>query len=97
MIHFSTQDYQAFVAEGMQDGVDRFDRSDDPRDLLFYAIGEIGEVFNAMKHYDDAQVKEELGDVLWYIFAAIQKVGLNADDVISTNVTKLTERYGTKA
>jgi len=33
-------------------------------------------------------IKKELGDVLWYIFAISNELNINVDDIIKTNIEK---------
>lgn len=67
--------------------------------------GEAGEVANVVKKIqrDHAGVltdevrtklKDELGDVLWYISACADELGLTLDDVAAYNVNKLAKRHG---
>jgi NTP pyrophosphatase (non-canonical NTP hydrolase) len=67
--------------------------------------GEAGEVANIVKKIqrDDAGVitdatraklKDELGDVLWYISACADELGLTLDEVAAFNMEKLAKRHG---
>jgi len=38
-------------------------------------------------------LKDELGDVLWYLAEAASAVGLDLEDIASHNVDKLIKRY----
>ena len=72
-------------------------------DLLIGALGlagEAGEVCDHIKKFigqghelDREHVKEELGDVLWYVAITATAIGATLDDVMSTNVLKLIRRY----
>lgn len=62
--------------------------------------GEAGEFANLVKKmtahghpFDPESLKDELGDVLWYLAEAATAVGLNLEDIASQNVAKLTKRY----
>lgn len=62
--------------------------------------GEAGEVVDYLKktlHHghplDREKVKKELGDVLWYVAETASALGLDLDDVATTNVDKLRKRY----
>lgn len=61
--------------------------------------GEVGEVCEKVKkHLRDGRVldiedlKKELGDVLWYLSAVASDLGINLDDIASTNYEKLKSR-----
>jgi len=62
--------------------------------------GEAGEFANLVKKmtahghpFDPESLKDELGDVLWYLAEAATAVGLNLEDIASQNVDKLIKRY----
>jgi NTP pyrophosphatase (non-canonical NTP hydrolase) len=62
--------------------------------------GEAGEFANLVKKmtahghaFDPEALKDELGDVLWYLAEAATAVGLTLEDVASQNVAKLIKRY----
>lgn len=70
--------------------------------------GEAGEVANIVKKIqrDHAGVitdeicrklKDELGDVLWYISACADELGLTLDEVAEFNVRKLAKRHNRAA
>ena len=71
--------------------------------LLHSAVGisgEAGEVEDAIKKHvvyqkplDVENVKEELGDLLFYMSNLMQSVGLSFKDVLQHNIDKLTIRY----
>lgn len=67
--------------------------------------GEAGEVANIVKKIqrdhggvlnDDirAKLKDELGDVLWYISACADELGLSLSELAEYNVNKLAKRHG---
>ncbi len=67
--------------------------------------GEAGEVANIVKKIqrdhsgiitDDtrAKLKDELGDVLWYISACADELGITLADIAEHNVQKLADRHG---
>jgi NTP pyrophosphatase (non-canonical NTP hydrolase) len=67
--------------------------------------GEAGEVANIVKKIqrdhdgvitDDirAKLKDELGDVLWYISACADELGLTLNEIAEYNVEKLAKRHG---
>lgn len=66
--------------------------------------GEAGEVANIVKKIqrdndgvltEDVRLKlkDELGDVLWYISACADELGLTLDDIAAYNVEKLARRH----
>ena len=68
-------------------------------------VGEAGEVANIVKKIqrDHAGVlndeirlklKDELGDVLWYISACADELGLSLEEIAAYNVNKLAKRHG---
>jgi NTP pyrophosphatase (non-canonical NTP hydrolase) len=67
--------------------------------------GEAGEVANIVKKIQRdfggeindtirAKLKDELGDVLWYISACADELGLTLDEIAAFNVEKLAARHG---
>ena len=66
--------------------------------------GEAGEVANIVKKiqrdYDGtitedvrAKLKDELGDVLWYISACADELGLTLEEIAEFNIEKLARRH----
>jgi NTP pyrophosphatase (non-canonical NTP hydrolase) len=62
--------------------------------------GEAGEVADYIKkvvghghEMDPQRLKNELGDVLWYVTVLAEAVGANLSEVAMMNVAKLRERY----
>ena len=67
------------------------------------AMGEIGELAGAVERWiyygqrlDLPNIKEELGDALWYIALACNAVGIELEDVMEANIRKLRVRYPEK-
>jgi NTP pyrophosphatase (non-canonical NTP hydrolase) len=69
--------------------------------------GEAGEVANIVKKIQRdfageitdeirAKLKDELGDVLWYISACADELGLTLDEIAAFNVEKLARRHNRK-
>jgi NTP pyrophosphatase (non-canonical NTP hydrolase) len=63
--------------------------------------GEAGELLDAIKKaviyrkpLDVQNVKEECGDLLFYITGILDSIGTDMDQVISENMEKLSKRYG---
>lgn len=88
--------YQEFVKVG------NFTKGE--RDAEFLAAmglcGEAGEVSEHVKKHllhgkdlDLGLVKEELGDVLWYFFHALNVFGFTFEEVAEMNVRKLCDRH----
>ena len=70
--------------------------------------GEAGEVANIVKKIQRdhggvttdevrAKLKDELGDVLWYISACADELGLTLHEIAEFNVNKLAKRHGRQA
>ena len=62
--------------------------------------GEVGELASAVERWlwydqelDTTNVKEELGDCLWYIAEACNALDLSMNDVMKANIAKLRKRY----
>src|SRR5687767_11126628 len=69
---------------------------------LFGLAGEAGGAATAYKkHLRDgpadpafqARMREELGDVLWYVSAVAHHLGLDLDDIATANLGKITDRW----
>ena len=69
--------------------------------------GEAGEVANIVKKFQRdfggeitdeirLKLKDELGDVLWYISACADELGLTLNEIAEYNVAKLAERHNRK-
>ncbi|QQS34049.1 MAG: nucleoside triphosphate pyrophosphohydrolase family protein [Acidobacteriota bacterium] len=67
--------------------------------------GEAGEVANIVKKIQRdhggvlneefrSKLKDELGDVLWYISACADELGLSLSEIAEYNVDKLAKRHG---
>jgi NTP pyrophosphatase (non-canonical NTP hydrolase) len=76
-------------------------------DLLHAALGLAGEAGEVVEHVkkamyygkplDEAKLKEEAGDLLWYIAAPLcRALGCTLDELASANVAKLRKRYPEK-
>ena len=62
--------------------------------------GEAGEVIDIVKKHlfqghklDKEHLKEELGDVAWYLAIACSGAGLTLEEVMEENIKKLSKRY----
>lgn len=82
---------------------DRLNEGDRPVRLLHGMLGvagESGELVDALKkniYYgkdlDVANVVEECGDLLWYIWEILEELGFSIQDAMSVNSSKLMKRY----
>lgn len=68
--------------------------------MIFGLITELGELTDTYKKYlaygrevDLVNVKEELGDIMWYFIGMCNILGFDFWDVLETNVRKLDKRY----
>lgn len=71
--------------------------------LLHAGMGmatEAGEFVDALKKHvfygrqiDPVNLKEELGDLLWYVAIAMDQLGLSFEEVMERNIEKLKARY----
>lgn len=64
------------------------------------AVGEAAELLDAIKKHviyqkplDVENVKEELGDLLFYMSNLMQSVGLSFEEILRHNIDKLSVRY----
>lgn len=82
------------------------DLSDETCRILHAVLGiadEAGELAKAVKAHlfygvslDTTNLKEEIGDVMWYLFLLMDAAELNPRDVLETNIRKLRTRYPEK-
>lgn len=78
-------------------------QSSDEKQMLILSLGlcgESGEFADMMKKVhghghiiDYDKLKEELGDVLWYIATLCDTIGIDMETIAVTNVNKLKKRY----
>ena len=83
------------------------DMGDEKANLLHAAVGisgEAGELLDSIKKHwaygkdlDVNHVVEELGDILFYLQAMLNQIGVSAEYVVSENIYKLNKRYPTGA
>ena len=78
----------------------RFDDKD--KELLTWGLGiagEAGDIAGCIKktvsHNNDQRngIRENIGDVMWYIATICNFFGWNLDDILEENVEKLKKRY----
>jgi NTP pyrophosphatase (non-canonical NTP hydrolase) len=81
--------------------------TDNKRDTLIMCTlglsGETGEITDIIKKYlfhkngnqlNINKLKDELGDVLWYLSVLSSTVNLTLDEIMENNITKLANRHG---
>lgn len=97
----------AVTDHSVQDYVEKVDpRAADISEVIHYVLGlctETGELQDAVKKYiaygkpvDVVNIKEELGDLMWYIARLCATYGFTLEEVMETNINKLKTRYGEK-
>ncbi len=75
-----------------------------PEQTLLNAVlglnGEAGEVADILKKHlhhshplDITKLRDELGDVLWYVAQAADALGIHLSDIMQGNLDKLQRRY----
>lgn len=84
----------------------KFNRDEKGENLLHAAIGivtESGELLDTILKYkygekelDVVNIKEELGDVMWYIAILLRDLDIDLYDAMDVNISKLKSRYGDK-
>ena len=91
---YSLEDYQIDACETL--GPDR-----DIKSLALGVGGEAGEVMEIIKkgtrpgrEIDREHLKEEIGDVLWYLAVLADTLDLDLEEIALENIQKLKERYG---
>ena len=94
---FTIKDYQEFAGMGI------LPAADGKNPLCHFAMGlcgESGEVCDAIKKrvfhgrdIPDEHIKEELGDVLWYVANLCNQLGCSIDELMKANMLKLKNRY----
>lgn len=92
-----SKDFNAMNTRLNDDGLKR---------LLHAGIGlstEAGEFLDALKKHifygkelDRVNLKEEIGDLFWYIAIACHELGVEFEPLMETNIAKLKARYGEK-
>ncbi len=92
-----SRDFEGMNGRLNDDGVKR---------LLHAGIGlstEAGEFLDALKKHifygkdlDRVNLKEEIGDMFWYLAIACDELGVDFEPLMETNIKKLKARYGDK-
>ena len=96
-IRTESTDFTAMDERLGQDGTKR---------LLHAGIGmatEAGEFLDSLKKHifygkelDRVNLKEEMGDLFWYLAIACDELGVEFEPLMETNIAKLKARYGEK-
>jgi NTP pyrophosphatase (non-canonical NTP hydrolase) len=96
-IKTESRDFDAMDKRLMNDGTKR---------LMHAAFGlstEAGEFLDAMKKHifygkelDRVNLREELGDLFWYIAIACDELDIEFEPIMKRNIEKLKARYGEK-
>lgn len=91
------RDYQRLAARTLKPARGR---TTDLSDYVMGLAGEAGELANTVKKmlfhghmWDAGKIKEEAGDVLWYLAAIMEVIGESLDEAASENIEKLKRRY----
>jgi len=93
-------DFDEYKELAMQ-SLKKFDNTNDMLANVGLGLaGESGEVCDIIKKHllkskelDLLHLKEELGDILWYIAEACECFGFNLSDIAKTNIEKLKKRH----
>lgn len=90
----------------IQTTVSEFSRDDEAEKILHAMIGiatESGELLEAIykskwggQNFDKTNLKEELGDLFWYMAILFREFEFDLEDVLQININKLRARYGEK-
>ncbi len=99
---YTLEELQDSISRQIQQGMlSNLSKSDEIKHAVCGLTEEAGEVSGLLKREAYKQEKvpmerwvEELGDVLWYVVATANALGVSLDDVFYANETKLKERYG---
>ena len=102
------KDYRSFVRSLCKAGsIISAELTPDDAHKLHMAVGasgEAGELLDAIKKaciyrkpLDIANVREECGDILFYVTGLLDSINANLDEVISENMAKLSTRYASMA
>lgn len=96
-------DTQEYAAEALQTWKSSGDWTKDQMYLSLGICKEGGEAAQLIakwamhgKNFDTADLKDELGDVLWYVTVLAYENSLHLGDIMDRNIAKLRERHGDK-
>ena len=76
-------------------------KTDGEQTLVYYVLGlagEVGEVVEDVKKWryhghEMSDMRDELGDVLWYLDRLTEKFGMTLEEIAVRNIEKLHKRY----
>jgi NTP pyrophosphatase (non-canonical NTP hydrolase) len=100
-------DIKTYLTESEKTLSEKFFATDTKNQKLLHAViglsTESGELLDQMKkvvyygkELDRVNIKEELGDLMWYMAILMRELDLDMDDVLEVNINKLRTRYGEK-
>lgn len=103
---YNTMTYPQFVQSISKPGVDIIRQLSPSQAHLLHMVagvsGEAGELLDAVKKHciyqkklDLVNVKEEIGDLMFYITGLLNDLGITLDECIDENRQKLEKRYST--
>ncbi|MCA9385315.1 nucleoside triphosphate pyrophosphohydrolase family protein [Candidatus Dojkabacteria bacterium] len=97
-------DINTYLVESEKTLSTNFNSNEKTERLLHGAIGivtESGELLDALKkklyygkELDVVNIKEELGDLMWYIAIILRELDFELEDILDLNISKLRSRYG---
>lgn len=99
-------DIKTYLSESEKTDSKQFLLDPKNQEILHGVVGictESGELLDALKKHmfygnplDRVNLKEELGDVMWYIAILLRELDLDLEEVLDVNIKKLRARYGDK-
>lgn len=96
-----TDEWQYAFSDYQIEAVSTLGPDRDIKSLALGVGGEAGEVMEIIKKgtrpgktVDVTHLKEEIGDVLWYLAVLADTFDLDLDEIAMENIDKLRERYG---
>jgi NTP pyrophosphatase (non-canonical NTP hydrolase) len=92
-----SNDYQRLALRTEAPGREQSERLLNAALGLCGEAGEFGDTIKKWKFHahplDEAALRKELGDVLWYVALACDAMGLQMGEVMAENIAKLRRRY----
>lgn len=100
-------DIKTYLMQSEKTLSNQFNADEEKNQKLLHAViglsTESGELLDQMKkviyygkELDRTNIKEELGDLMWYMAILLRELDLNFEDVLEVNINKLKARYGEK-
>ncbi|MBD3362513.1 hypothetical protein GF362_02230 [Candidatus Dojkabacteria bacterium] len=97
-------DIKQYLLESEKTNSHLFNPDERAKNLLHGSIGistEAGELLDHMKKHiyqdrdlDVVNIKEELGDIMWYMAIILRALNLDFEEILDLNIQKLRKRYG---